>query len=444
MSARSVADTGGCAARSSGLVWFHLMFEAKNTQRALVRIGYDGSVHKEFRGPQAQERFDNEQRVLKYLEARKCNFVPRLLDADREKLKLVTTNCGSRVERLSDDRLKELFLELESYGVRHDDPFLRNVTYRATDGRFCIIDFEFATIIGPDAPAGEMQSEKPARSLPSRITWSGMTHPGRFRPNNEDAFLAMLLDRLGIRYLGKTGEADLNVADFIFAVSDGMGGERSGEFASKIAMEKITLLLPKQFGLTEERFASYSDAILLELFVAIHREMTKLGRYDENCRNMGATLSLAWFKHGRMFFAHIGDSRIYRLPAAGGIIQITEDHTHVGWLRRKGELNEREARMHPRKNVLAQALGAGHQFLKPHIGAVDYEAGDRFVLCSDGLIEGLWDRGIEELIKHPPAKQLSQSEAERLVLTSVAECGRDNVTAIVVGTDDFPAAPASA
>ncbi len=127
------------------------MQEAKDTQRALVRIGYDGRVHKYFRGPKAEERFDTEVKVLRYLEQRECPFVPRVLETDPEKLYLVTSNCGTRVDRISDDKLVSLFAELERYGVRHDDPFLRNVTYRQTDGRFCLIDFEFATILDPDA-----------------------------------------------------------------------------------------------------------------------------------------------------------------------------------------------------------------------------------------------------------------------------------------------------
>lgn len=411
------------------------MLEAKNTQRASVRIGYDGRVHKEFRGPKAQERFENEIRVLKYLEARQCNFVPRFLDADPATLTLVTSNCGARVEHMSQQRMEEIFAELESFGVRHDDPFLRNITYRAADGRFCVIDFEFATIIGPAAELPTTSAvASSGQDLAQVISWSGMTHPGRFRPNNEDNFLAVLLDERGIRYLGKHGEASLRGTDFLFAVSDGMGGERSGEFASKIAMEKITSLLPKQFELPDDRFLACSDAILLELFNAIHVDMTKLGRFDINCRNMGATLTLAWFRRGHIAFGHIGDSRLYRLPAAGGIEQITEDHTHVGWLRRKGELNERQARTHPRKNVLAQALGAGHQFLRPHIGTLSYRKGDRFVLCSDGLIEGLWDRAIDEIVREPSDSNPARPVAERLVLDSVAECGRDNVTAVVVGT----------
>ncbi len=125
----------------------------KDTLRATVRVGYDGRVYKQFRGPKAAERFANEVRVLRHLEARGCGFVPRLLEADAEQLKMVTTNCGSRVEHLDDARLRELFTELEIYGVRHDDVEMRNVTYRQQDGRFCLIDFEFATLL-PEGKKG--------------------------------------------------------------------------------------------------------------------------------------------------------------------------------------------------------------------------------------------------------------------------------------------------
>jgi hypothetical protein len=121
--------------------------QVKDTLRALVRIGYDGRVYKTFRGPKAQERFDNEVRVLRYLEERQCPNVPRLLDSDRAALRIVTSNCGSRVDHLDAERQKELYDELLNYGVRHEDAEMRNVTYRQSDGRFCLIDFEFATIL---------------------------------------------------------------------------------------------------------------------------------------------------------------------------------------------------------------------------------------------------------------------------------------------------------
>ncbi len=129
------------------------MHEIKDTPRALVRISYDGRVHKTFRGHLARERFEQEVRVLQHLEKRGCPFVPRLLESDPAQLKIITTNCGTRVDRVNPERQRELFAELEHFGVRHEDRDLRNITYRASDGRFCIIDFEFATLLesGPGA-----------------------------------------------------------------------------------------------------------------------------------------------------------------------------------------------------------------------------------------------------------------------------------------------------
>ncbi|MEO6003353.1 MAG: serine/threonine protein phosphatase [Opitutus sp.] len=123
------------------------MHEIKDTARALVRIGYDGRVHKTFRGHLARERFDHEVRVLRHLEERGCTFVPRLLEVDPDALKIITTHCGTRVDQLNPERQIEIFAELEQYGVRHEDRELRNITYRVSDGRFCIIDFEFATLL---------------------------------------------------------------------------------------------------------------------------------------------------------------------------------------------------------------------------------------------------------------------------------------------------------
>jgi PPM family protein phosphatase len=173
--------------------------------------------------------------------------------------------------------------------------------------------------------------------------------------------------------------------------------------------------------------------VLEELFDQIHRALTLLGSSYEECRGMGATLSLAWFTPGWMYFAHIGDSRIYYLPARdSGLKQITQDDSHVGWLRRQGQLNEREAREHPRRNVLQSALGAGHQFIQPQLGAVGYEPGDRFLLCTDGIIDGLFDSALNDLLRNPSPGEAALNPAQRLINASVAQSGRDNTTALVV------------
>ncbi len=144
------------------------MQEMKDTRRALVRIGFDGRVHKTFRGHQARERFQNEVRVLTYLAGRNCDFVPRVLETHEEELRLVTSNCGQRVEHINETRVREIFSDLEShFAVRHEDPYLRNITYSTHAGCFCVIDFEFATILDSAAPPG------PVLDLPSPDTPRG-------------------------------------------------------------------------------------------------------------------------------------------------------------------------------------------------------------------------------------------------------------------------------
>ena len=265
-----------------------------------------------------------------------------------------------------------------------------------------------------------------------QLSWSAITDRGRVRANNEDSFLALNFDGHEVRYLGKTGSASLVDADFVFAVSDGMGGAKSGEFASRIAVDRITRLLPRSFRLRASGMANGFQDILTELFSAIHKDLLQLGQSYEECAGMGATLTLAWFTPEWMYFGHLGDSRIYYLPRAGGLTQLTHDHSHVGWLRRQGKLNEREARTHPQRNALQQALGAGHQFIDPHIGAVGYRPGDRFLVCSDGLIDGLWDQRLEDLMRESLATAGGATPAQRLVDEAVQASGRDNTTAVVV------------
>lgn len=426
------------------------MQEAKATARATVRIGYDGAVHKFFHAANAKERFENELRVLNYLEQRGCGFVPRVLGYDHDKLELVTSNCGARVQQISDEKIKSLFDELETFGVRHDDPYLRNITYRASDGRFCVIDFEFATILDEQAAQAAQTalggvdegSVQAAGTAAWQIRWSGTSDQGRYRPNNEDKFLAVAFNRMDFVYMTRHGECPVGEFDYVFAVSDGMGGERSGEFASKFTVDNITRLMPRRYSMATGNKRSGILDCMDELFVGIHHQLTTLGRSYDVGRNMGSTLSMIWYIEGRVFFGHIGDSRIYHLPKAGGIVQVTEDHTHVGWLRRQGKLNEREARNHPRKNVLSQSLGSGNQYINPQLGEIRCQAGDRFLLCTDGVVEGLWDRGLEELIREPPNHLAALLPADRVVQTAIQESGRDNASALVVELFQPLSAPA--
>lgn len=124
------------------------MRNLKDGIRSLVKIDFYGNVHKYFRGTDKEERFANEILILKELEKRGCPNVPRYLDSNTEELHLVTTSCGSPAPNISEKKCNKLFTTLEqTYGVRHDDPFSRNITYDEKAGQFCIIDFELATLL---------------------------------------------------------------------------------------------------------------------------------------------------------------------------------------------------------------------------------------------------------------------------------------------------------
>jgi len=265
------------------------------------------------------------------------------------------------------------------------------------------------------------------------LKWYGWTDIGRVRKNNEDSFLGLRFDAREVHHLGKVGEAPLAQFDFTFAVCDGMGGAQAGEFASQIAVEKITTLLPRLFQRSRDAQEGAFAGVLEQLFGQIHRALVYVGGSYEECVGMETTLSLCWFTPDRMYFGHIGDSRIYHLPARSRQIkQVSQDDTHVGWLLRNGHLQEHEARTHPRRNVLQKALGGGNQFVDPQVGAVAYELGDIFLLCSDGLVEGLHDSHLAEHLRSPDFAGPDTNPAHRLVDLAVKNDGRDNTTALVI------------
>ena len=276
-------------------------------------------------------------------------------------------------------------------------------------------------------------SHSPAVSAAKALKWFAWSDRGKVRPNNEDAFVALQFDAREVHRLGKFGEASSQSMDFAFAVSDGMGGARAGEFASRIVVEKITTLLPRSFKQSALGLEADVDDVLAELFDQIHRALAYVGESYEECRGMEATLSLCWFTPGWMYFGHIGDSRIYYFPARdGGIKQLSHDDTHVGWLFRNGKLNEREAKSHPRRNVLQKALGGGNQFVDPQVGAVAYEPGDIFLLCSDGLTDGLYDAHLAEILRPAEGTHQHHNPEHHLVNESLEKSGRDNTTALTI------------
>jgi PPM family protein phosphatase len=267
---------------------------------------------------------------------------------------------------------------------------------------------------------------RPRKKIPL-LKWSGCSDIGKVRKNNEDSFLGLQFDAREMFLLGKFGEASVVKMDFTFAVCDGMGGARAGEFASRIAVEKITTLLPRAFHQSASGLQTGFSDVLTELYSQIHRALVYLGNSYDECAGMETTMSLCWFTPGWMYFGHIGDSRIYHLPKRKKEIkQLTHDDTYVGWLLRNGKISEYEARTHPRRNVLQRALGGANQFVDPQVGAVGCERGDIFLLCTDGLVDGLYDGQLVEILRG------NENSAQKLVDASLKNSGRDNTTALVV------------
>ena len=162
------------------------MKDLKDGIRSQVRIDFKGNVHKKFRGHERSTRCENEARILKALEERECPYVPRLLEYLPEEDYLVTSNCGQPAPDISRTKSDALFSDLErEYGVRHDDPEPRNVTYSSRLGRFCLIDFELAELL--PRPGGVRQNQCGVW----RVNWSSVSEGGTKRDSNDDAYLAL-------------------------------------------------------------------------------------------------------------------------------------------------------------------------------------------------------------------------------------------------------------
>jgi len=276
-------------------------------------------------------------------------------------------------------------------------------------------------------------SETLVKPTTAILKWSGWTDRGKVRVNNEDSFLGLQFNANEAHRLGKYGEASIEKMDLVFAVSDGMGGAKAGEFASRIATEKITTMLPKAFQHSATGLEAGFGDVLTELFAQIHKALAYVGSSYEECTGMETTLTLGWFTPGWMYFAHIGDSRIYYLPKRlGGIKQLSHDDTYVGWLYRNGQINEREARTHPRRSVLQKSLGGTNQFVEPQLGAVACETGDIFMLCTDGVTDGLYDSAMLDLLRPSLSQASNDTFARTIVQAAVSNSGRDNTTALAI------------
>lgn len=216
----------------------------------------------------------------------------------------------------------------------------------------------------------------------------------------------------------------------LLAVADGMGGHAHGEVASALvvrALAELDARLPANPSPDAVR------AALTGTIVAVPDRFAELAARDEDLAGMGSTLTALWLAGDRFVLAHIGDSRAYQLRD-GELSQLTSDHTFVRSLVEDGRLTEAEAATHPRRALLLRALQHGNP-PQPDLHDVPISAGDRYLLCSDGLTDFVAVAEIHEVLRTvaDPA-----AAAARLVDLANAAGGQDNVTCLVADTAIAP------
>ena len=236
----------------------------------------------------------------------------------------------------------------------------------------------------------------------------GVTDTGRVRQNNEDALLV--------------GEGE---DETLFVVADGIGGFEAGEVASSLAVDVLKNLQPDE---------SFKAAI-----AEANRRIVAAGRGDEKLSGMGTTVVAIRFggtqREPVAEVAHVGDSRAY-LMRGGDMNAITEDHSLVAELVRSGDLTRDQAAEHPQKNLITRALGADEE-VDVDTTILTIEAGDRILLCSDGLSDMVSEAEISEHLADAPADP--ERVASGLLSAALEAGGNDNITIIVVDVKEQPA-----
>ncbi len=217
--------------------------------------------------------------------------------------------------------------------------------------------------------------------------------------------------RTDIGCLREHNEDSLVVAPPLYAVADGMGGHAAGEVASEIAVRTMA-----------DMVTAGADSEDLEANHAVITAARKKGR-----AGMGTTLTAAVIEGERLSIAQVGDSRAYLLHR-GKMQQLTRDHSLMADMIEAGELTLEEAKVHPKRSVITRALGSDPG-MQPDLYELNVKAGDRLLLCSDGLSTMLDDDQIESILVRTRDPQRA---ASLLVNEAIAAGGHDNITVIVL------------
>ena len=268
----------------------------------------------------------------------------------------------------------------------------------------------------------------------SCLQWTAITRSGTKKHVNDDSWLAFASDIKGAQLLEYKGTHSLNDHDLIFAVSDGMGGGNAGDVASRLLLETLSAMIPRTFKTAAEGLHPDYLHHLQQATQAVHLAINGYASENQQQQGMAATLALAWFTPENLYLCNAGDSRIYlhrqNQNTTPTTTQLTLDHTFAWQKHRRGEITERQFRNHPRRSALYQVIGGGHRDVKPHVAAFPYLPGDEFLICSDGLIDGLWEKHIHSAFIENTG---STSDLASSLMSRAAENdGSDDITLITL------------
>lgn len=228
--------------------------------------------------------------------------------------------------------------------------------------------------------------------------------------------------RTDVGCLRDHNEDSLAVSPPLYVVADGMGGHAAGEVASEIAVNTIVATMP-----------DHADAQgLADAVVEANREVIQASHDERGREGMGCTVTAAMLEGERLVIAQVGDSRAY-LMHKGSLQQVTRDHSLMAELIEAGDITPEEARVHPKRSVITRALGSD-PLMQPDIYELNVEAGDRLLLCSDGLSTMLTDDQIASTLSRIGDAQRCASQ---LVNEAIEVGGFDNITVIVVDINGF-------
>jgi PPM family protein phosphatase len=256
-----------------------------------------------------------------------------------------------------------------------------------------------------------LEEEAPARS--GSLKLAGASHPGLVRERNEDRLL-------------------IDAARGVLAVVDGMGGAAAGEVAAETALGKLVERLAQRRGTPEDR--------VREAITAANNEIARLARENPEWEGMGCVLTLALVERGVVTVGHVGDSRLYRLHA-GRVDKLTHDHSPIGVREDQGELSERDAMHHPRRNEVYRSVGAEPRGPRDQdwieVLRFPLEREDAILICSDGLTDLVPADEIARVVREHADDE--RALVQRLVDAANAAGGKDNVTVALAAGDRFAA-----